>query len=229
MWCQNASDCSYSQLAFGYDLVRGSQVKTTPRKAPRQERAKATVETILAATARILVKHGYDGLTTNAVAAAAGVSIGSLYQYFPNKEALVAALIEDHIERMTAAIFSELSRVQALPLAAQVRAVIDLLIRAHSVEPKLQRVLTEQVPRVGRIGKILELDAIGQRMISGMLAMHKGTLAIRDPDLSAFILVTAVESICHRAVLFSPERLVDPRFVDETCLLVNRYLGIAEQ
>lgn len=119
------------------------------------------------------MKHGYDGLTTNAVAAAAGVSIGSLYQYFPNKEALVAALIEDHMERMTAAIFSELSRVQALPLAAQVRAVIELLIRAHSVEPQLHRVLTEQVPRVGRIAKILELDAIGQRMISGMLAMHK--------------------------------------------------------
>ncbi|HSD91041.1 MAG TPA: helix-turn-helix domain-containing protein, partial [Kofleriaceae bacterium] len=57
------------------------QVRTTPRKRPRQERGKATVDSILQATARILVKRGFDGLTTNAVAAAAGVSIGSLYQY----------------------------------------------------------------------------------------------------------------------------------------------------
>ena len=62
-----------------------AQVKTTPRKRPRQERAKATVETILEASARILVKRGFDGFTTNEVATAAGVSIGSLYQYFPNK------------------------------------------------------------------------------------------------------------------------------------------------
>ena len=68
------------------------QVRTTPRKRPRQERSKATVDTILEATARVLKKQGFDGLSTNAVAAQAGVSIGSLYQYFPNKEALVAKL-----------------------------------------------------------------------------------------------------------------------------------------
>ena len=79
------------------------QVRTTPRKRPRQERSRATVETVLEATARVLVKHGFDGLTTNLVAETAGVSIGSLYQYFPNKAALVGALIEKHIEEMRAA------------------------------------------------------------------------------------------------------------------------------
>ena len=68
------------------------QVRTTPRKRPRQDRSKATVDSILDATARVLVRHGFDGLTSNAVAEIAGCSIGSLYQYFPNKEALVAAL-----------------------------------------------------------------------------------------------------------------------------------------
>jgi AcrR family transcriptional regulator len=109
------------------------QVKTTPRKRPRQERSRATVETILAATARVLVKKGFDGLTTNAVAEAAGVSIGSLYQYFPSKEALVAALIEQHIEEMNSAILHELTRVAQLPMAQAVRAVIELTIRAHQL------------------------------------------------------------------------------------------------
>ena len=70
------------------------QVKTTPRKRPRQARSKDTVEAILAATARVLVKQGFDGLTTNAVAEGAGVSIGSLYQYFKSNGTDPGAQIE---------------------------------------------------------------------------------------------------------------------------------------
>lgn len=204
------------------------QVKTTPRKRPRQERSRATVDTILAATARVLVKKGFDGLTTNAVAEAAGVSIGSLYQYFPSKEALVAALIEQHIEEMNAAILHELTRVAQLPMAQAVRAVIELTIRAHSVEPELHRVLTEQVPRVGRLARLAEADSICRRMVSGILAARKEELAISDPDTAAFVLVASIEAITHRAALFSPERLRDPRLIDEAVALVTRYLGIAD-
>jgi AcrR family transcriptional regulator len=204
------------------------QVKTTPRKRPRQERSRATVDSILGATARVLVERGFDGLTTNEVAEAAGVSIGSLYQYYPNKEALVAALIEQHVEQMNAAILSELTRVAQLPMAEAVRAVIELTIRAHSIEPELHRVLTEQVPRVGRMARLRELDSICHRMVAGVLAARKDELAIQDADLAAFILVASIEAITHRAALFCPERLRDPRLIDEAVALVTRYLGIAE-
>ncbi|HLL22785.1 MAG TPA: TetR/AcrR family transcriptional regulator [Kofleriaceae bacterium] len=204
------------------------QVKTTPRKRPRQERSKVTVDTILAATARVLVKKGFDGLTTNAVAEAAGVSIGSLYQYFPSKEALVAALIEQHIDEMNAAILHELTRVAQLPMAQAVRAVIELTIRAHSIEPELHRVLTEQVPRVGRLARLAEADGICRRMVAGILAARKDELAIADPDTAAFVLVASIEAITHRAALFAPERLRDPRLIDEAVALVTRYLGIAD-
>src|ERR1051326_7166272 len=130
------------------------QTRTTPRKRPRQARSRETVDTILEATARVLVAKGYDNLSTNAVATAAGVSIGSLYQYFPNKEALVLALIERHMEQMNAAILAELARVATLPMAEAARCVIELTIRAHAVEPELHRVLTEQVPRIGRLAKL---------------------------------------------------------------------------
>jgi AcrR family transcriptional regulator len=204
------------------------QLKTTPRKRPRQERSKATVDAILAATARVLVKHGFDGLTTNTVAEAAGVSIGSLYQYFPNKEALTAALIERHMEEMNASVLNELTRVAQLPMAKAVRAVIELAIHAHAIEPELHRVLTEQVPRVGKLSKLRELDAISNRMVAGILAMRRDELAITDPEIAAFVLVSAIEAIAHRAVLFHPERLRDPRLVDEACAMVCRYLGVAE-
>jgi AcrR family transcriptional regulator len=204
------------------------QTRTTPRKRPRQARSKATVDTILDATTRVLVRQGFDGLSTNAVAAAAGVSIGSLYQYFPNKEALVAALIDRHMEEMNTAILAELTRVAKLPLAEAARCVVELTIRAHAIDPELHRVLTEQVPRVGKLARLREVDEICHRMVAGLLAARRDEIAIRDPDLSAFILVSTIESVVHRAALLYPQRLRDPKLVDETTLLVTRYLGVAE-
>jgi len=92
------------------------RIRTTPRKEPAQERSRVTYDAIVAATARVLVKDGYDALTTNRVAREAGVSVGSLYQYFPGKEALVAAVMEQHAARMQAHIEERLLHVGA-PLA----------------------------------------------------------------------------------------------------------------
>jgi len=202
------------------------QVRTTPRKRPRQARSKTTVDAILGATARVLVKHGFDRLTTNAVADAAGVSIGSLYQYFPNKEALVAALIERHIEEMTAAVLAEIARVAELPIGDAARCVVEMMIRAHAVEPELHRVLSEQVPRVGRLARLRELDAISHRAVAQLLEARRQELAIRDPDLAAFVLVCSIEAIVHQATLYS-ERLADPHLVEEATRLVTGYLGVA--
>jgi AcrR family transcriptional regulator len=204
------------------------QVRTTPRKRPRQDRSRATVDSILEATARVLVKRGFDGLTTNLVAEAAGVSIGSLYQYFPNKAALVGALIEKHVEDMTQLALSELTRVAQLPAREAIRSVIEAMIRAHAVQPELHRVLTEEVPRVGRMAKLREIERITHRMVAGLLATRKPELAIEDPDMAAFVLVSAIEAITYRAALFAPELLRDPRLVDETCTMVRRYLGVAD-
>jgi AcrR family transcriptional regulator len=77
-----------------------SRPRTNPRKLASQERSRLTVDALLEATARILMKDGYDRASTNRIADAAGVSIGSLYQYFPSKEPLVAAVIDRHSQGM---------------------------------------------------------------------------------------------------------------------------------
>jgi len=204
------------------------QVRTSPRKRPRQQRSKDTVDSILDATARLLKHAGFAGMTTNAVAEKAGVSIGSLYQYFPNKEALVSALIERHCDEMNAAILAELTNVANLPIAQGARAVIELTFSAHAIDPALHRVLTEQVPRIGKLAKLRELDNISHRMVAGLLAARRDELAIRDVELAAFVLVSAIESIVHRSALLYPDKLKDPRLLDEATLLVTRYLGVAE-
>ena len=185
------------------------QLKTTPRKRPRQTRSKETVETILAATARILIKQGYDGLTTNAVASAAGVSIGSLYQYFPNKQALVAALIEQRLDAKNAETLAELVRVGPLPIPQAVRAMIALTIKNYAAAPELSRVLLEQVPRVGRMARIAELHQGTLRMVTSLLVARQHELAIRDPELAAFVLVSAIEAVAQRAALFNPAHLAE--------------------
>ncbi|MGE0872730.1 MAG: TetR/AcrR family transcriptional regulator [Kofleriaceae bacterium] len=202
------------------------QVKTTPRKRPRQARSQATVDSILAATTRVLIRHGFDGLTTNAVAELAGVSIGSLYQYFPNKEALVAALIEHTVERWNAITLTELGRVAALPIAEAVRAMIELTIQFYSEQPALHRVLLEQVPRVGRLARIVELHEHTQQVTATLLASRKRELAIGDPEMAAFVLLSAIDAIVQRATLIKPERLRDPALLDETTAMVTRYLGV---
>ncbi|HEY4058009.1 MAG TPA: TetR/AcrR family transcriptional regulator [Kofleriaceae bacterium] len=204
------------------------QVKTTPRKRPRQDRSKATVDAILAATAQVLVSKGFDGLTTNAVAEAAGCSIGSLYQYFPNKEALVAALIEHHLDIKSAQTVAELHRVATLPVQHAVRAMIVLTMESYRDQPDLKRVLIEQVPRVGRMAKIAALHAGTLQMVTALLRARQREMRIGDPDMAAFILMSAIEAICQRAALFEPARLRDPALIDEATTMVVRYLGLPD-
>lgn len=198
---------------------------TKPRKNARQERSRATVDALLAATARILVRDGYDGTSTNKVALAAGVSIGSLYQYFPSKEALVAAVIERHTDEMMVLVVGALARVADAPITEATRELVRVMIDAHGVDPTLHRVLVEQIPRVGAMDRVERLDAEAVRLVRAYLERHRDELDVADLDLAAFFAVTTVEAMTHVAVLRRPELLADPRFVDEVATLVLRYLG----
>ena len=146
---------------------------TLPRKNATQARSKATVDAILEATARILVKEGYDHASTNKVAEAAGVSIGSLYQYFPSKEELVAALIERHMDEMTCVVAEAAVRLRDAPLEVAAREIVRMMIAAHAVDPKLHRVLVEQVPRVGRLEKIEDVQTRAYAIARAYLEAHK--------------------------------------------------------
>jgi AcrR family transcriptional regulator len=198
--------------------------RTTPRKSPRQARARATVDAILTATARVLQREGFDRASTNRVARAAGVSVGSLYQYFPSKEALVAALAERHIEEMSRELKKTIARVAALDLEEAVREVVGLLLRAHAVDPGLHRVLIEQVPRVGRLERLREVELQTESLVRAWLEAHVTEVRACDLDTAAFVVCTAVEALAHVAVLYHPERLESPVLAEEITTLIVRYL-----
>jgi AcrR family transcriptional regulator len=198
---------------------------TSPRKEPRQERAKATVDAILLATARILVKDGYDRASTNRVADAAGVSVGSLYQYFPSKEALVLALIERHSSQMLCFLETQAAAGRPdAPLRDVVRNVVHAMVEAHRVDPKLHRVLMEQVPRIGALKRLSELDDRALDLIRAYLEARRGEIRPKNIKMAAFLLSSLVEAVTHGAVLMHPEYLIDETLIDETTDVICRYL-----
>src|SRR5690242_16581498 len=129
-------------------------IQTIPRKSGSQKRSKAMVQTLLDATARVLVREGYDRASTNRIAAVAGVSVGSLYQYFPNKEALVAALVARHNLKILQLIREAVKEVASSDLPTAMRALVKAGVDAHMVDSALHRIFADQVPRMGQLAKI---------------------------------------------------------------------------
>jgi AcrR family transcriptional regulator len=199
------------------------RARTSPRKQPKQDRARETVDAILAATTQILVKHGYEAANTNRIAEAAGVSIGSLYQYFPSKEALVVALIERHCERMWALTLERTAAMMGQPLPVAARHVIGALFAAHAVEPRLHKVLHEQVPRVGKMCVINEVTDKSIVLAQSYLELHRDQIIPKDTAVAALVIVHIIEALAH-AALDKPDYLQSGVLLEETSAVVLRYL-----
>jgi AcrR family transcriptional regulator len=203
------------------------KLQTNPRKLASQERSRSTVDALLEATARVLVREGYDRASTNRIAEVAGVSIGSLYQYFPSKEALVAAVIDRHTQQVSQLTRNALVKMAARPLEVAAREFVSIAIDAHRVNPRLHGVLSEQIPRVGRLENIEANVREGYALVRGYLEAHRDEIDVADPDLAAFILVTTVEALTHAAVLRRPDILSAEKarlFVDDVTRLLVGYL-----
>jgi len=201
---------------------------TNPRKAASQERSRATVDALIEATARILVREGFAKASTNRIAQQAGVSVGSLYQYYPSKEALVAAVIDRHNRELMARARAASAEVAALPLELAVRKLVATAFDAHRIDPKLHRVLAEQIPRTGRLEKVAAFNRRYYDWFREYLEDHRNELrATLDLELAAFVCVTSIEALTHTAVLHRPEVLskeAAATLVDEVTRLVMRYL-----
>ncbi|MCH8685530.1 TetR/AcrR family transcriptional regulator [Pedomonas mirosovicensis] len=202
-------------------------VDTNPRKLPRQARARATVDMLLEATAQVLLNHGYEHATTARIADRAGVSIGSLYQYFPNKEALIAALIERHTERIVAAVAQALADPAAAPLEEGLRSLVRVGLDTHRIAPALHKILAEQVPRVGRMAEVMDTSRRITQLIEAYLCKHAAQLPPdRDPALEAQLLETTLEALCHMVVIQRPDLLATRVIEQEILRILAACIGL---
>jgi len=208
-------------------MRRRKQPVDAKRRVPRQARARETVEVIFEATARILLREGRAALNTNHIAECAGISVGTLYEYFLNKESILLAMARREITRATEAIFRALGGPSGEPAADPVRTVIRVLIAEFSRNRKARHIAFRTLVAEG-FGAELEanLDEISQ-----MLAERTDRFAperrLPLPPVTVFVLTRAVHGVLVSAAEQRYPHLGTPEFEDELVRLVGGFLASA--
>jgi AcrR family transcriptional regulator len=188
------------------------------RKEPRQARSKATVDAIVQAGARVLGDQGWAGFTTNKVAEVAGVSIGSLYQYFPDKLSLIEAVRSHHFEDVLRVIRKAMDRER--PVRQFAEALVDGMIDAHLEHPALHRVMLDEVPGHGDASAAH--DSFRAEYLSRYAAAIAPYRRIAKRQRIAEVLSSAVEGVIHNAARRG--QLKAPELKRELVHLICAYL-----
>lgn len=194
-----------------------------PRKQPRQVRAELTRQRILTAAAHIFAEHGYAAGTTNRIAERAGLSIGSLYQYFPNKDAILAELLMRHLDEGSAVT----ERIQRQELPGPIEEVFRVFVRgaieSHLGDPQLLRLLMEQAPRSTELlEKVARLKQSLVSYVQEVFDTHP-EVRVADTETAARLVVTTTELVVHQ--LIADHEPIDPaRLETELVAMLTRYV-----
>ena len=202
-----------------------SQDSIIPRKIPTQPRSRAMVEALIEATARVLRTEGAEAVSTNRIATVAGVSVGSLYQYFPGKDSLIYAVLERQETAQLVLMKEALGAHVGGPLPDLVRTAVGALVRFHRDDPELTRVLLEQRRRLIAIRPLPHLEEAFSAVIVTALRARAHELRDLPLEIAAFIIQRTVDALAFETVLRRPELLEDKRFEDELVELILRYVG----
>src|SRR5262245_17415072 len=197
-----------------------------PRKRPVQERSRSTVDVILEAAAQVLERDGYAAATTDLIAERAGVSIGTLYQYFPNKDSILLALTQEHA-RAAQGVLEPLLREIAdgtPPLEPWLRRFVDACVELNGRRPRLHQVLFEETPFPAETMEgMYQTGDLILTVIQGYLARVPG-LTVADHRLAAYLLFRAVGAVIHAGVVRRPAEYTMRDCGDELFVLLCSYL-----
>jgi AcrR family transcriptional regulator len=199
-----------------------------PRKRPVQARSRATVDAILGAATRLFSTHGYAATTTNHIAERAGVSVGSLYEYFPNKDAILVALMRAHLREGEAVLRAAAADTagERRDVARVVRRFAHAMVQLHARDRALHRVLFEEAPLPRSLRQHLgELEHAATQIVEAWLRGSPGVTR-RDPARAAAVIVNTVEGLTHKLVVHGGLGDDLDAYVDEIVALVTGYLRV---
>jgi AcrR family transcriptional regulator len=172
-----------------------------PRKQPSQRRSRETVAVVLEAAARILEKEGLAGFNTNAVAERAGVSIGSLYQYFPNKDTLTLALIAEFEHELLETVRKAAERSRGRGLRIALNLFVGGLLEAHGRRAELNRLLEAEEERLRRHLPDQNGTREVHRILRSILAENRPELPLAISSSVVEDLVVIARAMCDAALL----------------------------
>jgi AcrR family transcriptional regulator len=204
--------------------AQGERGACSPRKRPVQGRSRVTVDALIEATARILARDGYRAATTRRVAEVAGVGVGSLYQYFPSRDALVAAVLERHFDRILEA--SGRAFAGGAEPAVTLRAFAEALVEVQAGSVRLSRVLAEHAPRLQGQGLLRSLEERMAEQIRAYWAGRGGGGPPFDLERALFVLNHCCAELIRAATLEHPAWVTDGRLAGELHRLIVGYLGV---
>ena len=203
-------------------MAKRPQAVGTKRRIPRQTRAEETVTAILEASAQVLEAGGPPAFTTNAVAERAGVSIGTLYQYFADKQALLRALAERELQRTLTAVATALRGNPQATGEERVRAMVRAMVNAFSGRQRARRAVIQAMLAQSASSEMME-------PITEFLAQSEpedGTL-VRLSREQIFVLSRALMGVIRAAVIEEQPFLKSRSFEDEVVRLVLTYVAAA--
>jgi AcrR family transcriptional regulator len=197
---------------------------SSPRKSPSQERSRQTVERILDAAARIFHEQGYAGATTNDIADEASLSIGSLYQYFPNKDALLAALTKRHITTTTSSLADMIGKLpEDSGFDVILRAVVRFLVEQHDLDD-LHLLVMHTAPRTHEIN--LELEQAKTQLVEITSVLLAKMNIIEDQQmLISRMVVATIDAAVHDVIIRQPRGKKRQAAID---LTISTALSIIE-
>ncbi len=196
------------------------------RRTPTQSRSQETLEIILEAAAQVFSEHGYAAGTTNRIAQRAGVSVGSFYQYFPNKDAVLVALVDSHVNAGMRSVETLLADAVGteFDLEALLRSFVTAMVTLHGREPDLHRVLFEEAPHPPEMHEcVLKTEESLAHTWLSILQQLPGVV-VSDADTAAHLVVQLTEALTHRFVLHGLHDLSTETFIEEVVTLLTRYL-----
>lgn len=196
----------------------------TPRKQPRQQRARVTVDSILEAAKTIIHKEGYERATTNHIADVAGVSIGSLYQYFPSKEAIVAALVEKAVVNAAESLREKLLECMSLPLDDSIPQLVGLVLETRKQNAFVFLRLPREVPKLGNIYQQVTTEKFLYTTIHSYYLQHRSEIKVQNLETAMFVTEHLVIGSINAYIEDNAPKLSDAELVEHLSRAVINYL-----
>jgi AcrR family transcriptional regulator len=198
--------------------------RTSPRRTPRQRRAEDTVAVLLEATERVVARLGYHATTTNHIAETAGVSIGTLYHYFPSKEALIEAVVHRMWGEELDALRASANALATRPLAEGIDVIIGALVSAVAQKLELYRRWYGEASHLGQLGVGLEMTDVAVRIVRDTLVRHREEVWPEDLDFAADLVVKTALAVVRTATRDYPTQIASGALTRELGAMIRRYL-----
>lgn len=194
------------------------------RREPRQPRAKLTVESIKLATIELARAKGFAALNTIEIAERSGIGVGSLYEYFPNRESILLSLFEDTTERLVSSIKAKLPQIMEAPLHKAIHRTASELLNSYKRNQMVLIDLPQQMPELRLSGHAVSFDQLIHGSLRLFLSHHRQGESPTLIERRAFFVENILIGSIQRYLTRPPDKFSTKAFLDHVTTIIVDYI-----